>query len=172
MKALRNTILVIMAFLAWLVIGISGRVRGDIAGRRTEVVEYAALLVLSLGYLQWCLARFLAPLDDLPASVRRDLVSKCRQDIRSGFFRGTVVAGYLCAAWYVLGLLGDPTHVSEVPNFLIGAVFLIAAGTMAYSRTLVRTLARDFVNRDRESQASTEAYPGRIEDAPTRNPPQ
>ena len=160
MKIIKNTLLVIAAFAAWVTIGISGTIRAEIAGQPKDIIVYSISLILSLAYLQWSLTRFLTPLGSLPKSTRQHILSKSKHNYKAGFFKGTIGAGYFLVALYVFPWIVDARYIDEAPNSVIGAVFLIVVGTMAHSRSLVKTLATEVINQDRNPNKSTHSITG------------
>lgn len=160
MKIIKHTLLVIAAFVAWVTIGISGTVRSEIAGQPKEIIEYSIFLILSLVYLQWSLHRFLTPLDLLPKPMRQHILSKSKHNYKAGFFKGTIGAGYFLAALYIFPWIVNAKYGDDTPNSVIGAVFLIVLGTMAHSRTLVKTLAVEVINQDRNPNQGTHSITG------------
>jgi len=152
MKILRNILLAVATLASWIIIGISGTVRADIAGKTADAIQYSVLLCLSLLYLQWALDRFLLPISSLPKADRQELLRSARSKYKAGFFAGTTGFGYILLTLYVISLFANPGEIGDVPNFIIAAVFFIVIGTIAEARTLVKMLAEERADNRKESQ--------------------
>jgi hypothetical protein len=147
-RTLKNLVLFALTLVAWVTIGISGTVREDLAGDPREAIQYSAILILSLAYLQWLLRRFLLPLDGVAKSRRQELLAKAKGAYWTGLSAWSIAFGYVHAALYVLSVLAHPEHIHDVPNTAVGAVFFIAGGTLLHVRMVTKALVAELGTQD------------------------
>ncbi len=155
MKTLRKTVLGVLAFVAWVVIGISGGVFRDRPAElsRSEVV-YAGLLIASVIYFHWLCRAFLMPLSGLSKEQQAALLDHGLKNYRSGFFAGTIGLGYICLALYVFGFFADRPGKADDPNFVWVAIFFIGLGVLAQTRGLILSLIKP--ESDEECKTASE----------------
>jgi hypothetical protein len=142
MKTVKQILLGVLAFLAWIEISVSGeRLRVPRGDFTAWLLIYPALLVASVIYLHWLFRAFLMPLSHLSSERREELKEQALAHYSKGFLAGTVGLGYIFLVSYVVGLLTGMPDGPQVPSMILPAVFLIALGTLAQVRGLVRHLS-------------------------------
>jgi hypothetical protein len=141
MKTLRKIVLDNLAFVAWMVIAISGSVHRD---RPAELamadLVYAVLLVASVIYWHWLLRAFLLPLSGMSKVAQAALSSRALGQYRIGFFAGTIGFGYFCLALHVFGFFMDRPGKANDSSFALVAIFFIGLGVLAQARSLILSL--------------------------------
>jgi len=147
-STVKNIALVLVGLAAWVMIGISDRMVEIDKWPASEVYTYAALLLVSVIYLQWALNAYLVPRKQLSHSHAEKLQAAISTYSKS-HSAGCIGAGYFFLGFHILFILLRETPYR--PSFLNMALFFIALGTLGKARAAVKFLCSEFENRDNKS---------------------
>lgn len=153
MNRIRFIIKTILAMISLFLVNSSEQVlkeSGPDIALATGTVFYVGLVVLAFAYLHYLIRQLFLPVQDLDLGLQNQLIAKSKEYYSSGFFRGTVGAGYFFVAVhfsnYFLPALMQLTDRGLLPSKessgLLLALVFVALGEAVKARGLILSLMK------------------------------